>query len=45
MTQGPDMHPNGCYGPAGRFVVMQAALQDGKPVSRIALTPAAAEYG
>lgn len=40
VTQGPDVHPNGCYGPAGRFVVMQASLQDGRPVSRIALTDA-----
>ncbi len=38
LTQGPGLHPRGCYGPEGRLVLMLAGWQQGKPASRIALT-------
>lgn len=38
VTFGPEVHPNGCYGPDGRLVVVQASVEQKQVVTRIALT-------
>ena len=38
ITRGPALHPAGCYGPDGRYVVMTASAMRGRVVTRIALT-------
>jgi hypothetical protein len=38
LTHGPTVHARGCYGPDGRLVVMTAEIEDGRVVTRIALT-------
>jgi Tol biopolymer transport system component len=38
LTRGRGVHPDGCYGPEGRFVLVRAAVERGKAVSRIQLT-------
>jgi hypothetical protein len=38
VSWGPDAHPNGCYGPDGRFVLVQANLEEKRVMTRIALT-------
>jgi hypothetical protein len=56
LTQGPGVHADGCFGPAGRYVVAEATLEDERPVSRlwlvgpevggpVALTAGPADYG
>jgi Tol biopolymer transport system component len=38
LTRGRGVHPDGCYGPEGRFVLVRAEVKQGRPVSRIQLT-------
>jgi Tol biopolymer transport system component len=38
LTRGRGVHPDGCYGPEGRFVLARAAVERGRVVSRIQLT-------
>jgi TolB protein len=38
VTRGHAVHPDGCYGPAGRLVLVRAEVEDGRPVSRLYLT-------
>jgi hypothetical protein len=56
LTHGPGVHADGCFGPAGRYVVAEAKLEGERPVSRlwligsglgapVALTAGPADYG
>jgi Tol biopolymer transport system component len=38
LTRGRGVHPDGCYGPEGRFVLVRAEVKRGRAVSRIQLT-------
>jgi TolB protein len=38
LTRGRGVHPDGCYGPEGRFVLVRAEIQRGKAASWIQLT-------
>ncbi|MBW1685386.1 MAG: hypothetical protein JRS35_10030, partial [Deltaproteobacteria bacterium] len=38
LTRGRGVHPDGCYGPEGRFVLVRADVERGRAVSRIQLT-------
>jgi Tol biopolymer transport system component len=38
LTRGRGVHPDGCYGPEGRFVLVRAEVERGRAVSRIQLT-------
>jgi Tol biopolymer transport system component len=38
ITHGPDVHPAGCHGPDGRFVLMTARVVDDEVQSQIELT-------
>lgn len=40
VTHGPALHPNGCYGPDGRLVLMRVDPAEDPPVTRIVLTAA-----
>ena len=56
LTSGPGVHADGCFGPAGRYVVAEARMEGERPVSRlwligpgeggpVALTDGPADYG
>jgi hypothetical protein len=56
LTHGPGVHADGCFGPEARYVVAEAGLEDGRPVSRlwligpgaggpVRLTDGPADYG
>ncbi len=38
LTRGRGVHPDGCYGPEGRFVLVRAEVKRGRAVSQIQLT-------
>jgi Tol biopolymer transport system component len=38
LTRGRGVHPDGCYGPEGRFVLARATVERGRAISRIQLT-------
>ena len=38
LTRGRGVHPDGCYGPEGRFVLVRAEVRGPRAVSRIQLT-------
>jgi Tol biopolymer transport system component len=38
LTRGRGVHPDGCYGPEGRFVLVRAEVKRGRAVSKIQLT-------
>jgi TolB protein len=38
VTRGRLVHPDGCYGPDGRLVLVRAEVEDGRPVSYLYLT-------
>jgi hypothetical protein len=38
VTRGPAVHPDGCFGPEGRYVYVTARVAGDRPVSTIALT-------
>lgn len=38
LSRGPQVHPDGCYGPEGRLVLLSASIHDGHAVSQVDLT-------